>query len=167
VPAPYFGLFAPLKPPDSLRQDRESGPSLWLRLRVRRKRRELDAALADGANPETSDELALRSQQLQEPATRLQLARQIENIYRLATDGPGSQASTAMSAGAFNGFRVAANRPVLEALAARLRSKGPLNLRGLALCSVLVEDTSSPLYARTEVDELEPAVRRATSALVP
>jgi hypothetical protein len=70
-----------------------------------------------------------------------------------------------MSAGFFDGSRVAANRPGLEALAASLRGNGPLELRGLALSSLLVEDTSSPLYARTEVDELEPAVRRAMLAL--
>ena len=165
MPAPYLGIFAPMKAPESLRPDRESRPSLWVRLRVRRKRRELDAELASGADPETSDELALRAEQLRDQANRLLLASQIENIYRLATEGPGARASTAMSAGFFDGFRVAANRPGLEALAARLRGRGPHSLRGLAMTSVLVEDTESPLYASTSVDELEPAVRRATAAL--
>jgi hypothetical protein len=167
MPAPYLGLFAPMKPPDALRPDHKPKPSWFTRLRVRWKRLELDAALASGANPVKSEELALRAQQLAEPATRARIAARIENVFRLATTGPGPGATTAMSISGFDGYRVAANQPALAALAGKLRARGPHAVRGLAMASVLIEDASSPLYARSGVDRLEPAVREAISALDP
>jgi hypothetical protein len=167
MPAPYFGLFAPMKAPGALRPDHEPGPSLWTRLRVRWKRLELDSALADGANPVRSEELALRAQQLADPTTRNRIATGIENVFRLATTGPGPGATTAMSIAAFDGYRVAANQPGLASLAGKLRAKGPHGIRGLAMASVLVEDAGSPLYTRSGVDTLEPAVRATVLALDP
>ena len=66
----------------------------------------------------------------------------------------------------FDAHRVAANQPVLAALAERLRGPGPHDVRGLA-ASNLLEDAKGALYARTRVDELEPAARRAIAALEP
>ena len=66
MPAPYVGLFAPMKPPGAPWRDGQEQPSIWVRLRVRWKRRELDETLARGANPVTTEELALRAEQLQE-----------------------------------------------------------------------------------------------------
>jgi hypothetical protein len=167
MPAPYLGLFAPMKAPGALRPDHKPGPSWWTRLRVRWKRLELDAALADGANPVRSEELALRAQQLADPTTRNRIATAIENVFRLATIGPGPGATPAMSISGFDRYRVAANQPELAALAGKLRAQGPHAVRGLAMASVLVEDAGSPLYARSGVDRLEPAVRAAVSALDP
>ena len=164
---PYVGLFAPMKPPGVPRPDSEDQPSIWVRLRVRWKRRELDEALARGANPVTTEELALRAEQLLEPATRARLAAWYENLFRLAADGPGPGATTAMVVAPFDAHRVATNQPVLAALAERLRSPGPLDVRGLAMASNLLEDSNGPLYARTRVDELEQAVRRTIAALEP
>jgi hypothetical protein len=157
----------PYEPPGAPRGDRRDRPSLWIRLRVHRKRRDLDAALANGANPAKSAELVLRAQQLAEPATRAAIAAGIENLFRLATEGPGPRATTAMSRGAFDRNRVAANRPGLAALVRRLRGEGPHTVCGLAMASILLDDSESPLYARTVVDELEPAVRAAIWALDP
>ena len=80
----------PYEPPGAPRRDRRDRPSLWVRVGVHWKRRDLDAALADGANPAKSAELALRAQQLAEPATRAAIAAGIENLFRLATEGPGA-----------------------------------------------------------------------------
>jgi hypothetical protein len=165
MPAPYLGLFAPMKPPDSLRPDYKPKPSLLTRLRVRWKRLDLDSELADGANPVKSEELALRAQQLAEPATRARIAAGIENVTRLATVGPGPAATTALVTNGFVGYRVAANEPGLAALARKLRANGPHAVRGLARASILIEDAGSPLYARGGVDTLEPAVHAAISAL--
>jgi hypothetical protein len=167
LPAPFVGPFAPMKPPDAPRQEGRDRPSIWVRLRVRWNRRELDAALADGVNPGKSEELALRAAQLAEPATRARIAAGIENLFRLATEGPGPRATTAMVVSTFDRHRVAANRPGLAALAARLRGEGPHTVRGLAMASILLDDDESPLYDRTTVDELEPAVRATIWALDP
>ena len=136
-------------------------------MRVRRKRRELDEALARGANPVRAEELALRAEQLSEPATRARLAAWYENLFRLAAEGPGPGATTAMVVAPFDARRVATNQPVLAALAERLRGPGPHDVRGLAMASNLLEDSNGPLYARTRVDELEPAVLRTIAALEP
>jgi hypothetical protein len=167
MPAPYFGLFAPMKPPGVPRQEARDRPSIWVRLRVRWKRRELDAALADGVNPAKSEELALRAKQLREPATRARIAAGIENLFRLATEGPGPRATTAMVVSTFDRHRVAANQPGLAALAQRLRSPGPHTVRGLAMAATLVDDAESPLYTHNKVDDLEPAVRATIWALDP
>lgn len=167
MPAPYVGLFAPMKPPGAPWRDGQEQPSIWVRLRVRWKRRELDEALARGANPVTTEELALRAEQLSEPATRARLAAWYENLFRLAAGGSGPGATTAMVVAPFDAHRVATNQPVLAALAETLRGPGPHDVRGLAMASNLLEDAKGPLYARTRVDELEPAVRRAIAALEP
>jgi hypothetical protein len=156
-----------MKPPDALRPDHKRKPSWLTRLRVRWKRLELDSELAGGANPGKSEELALRAQQLAEPAMRARIAAEIENVFRLATEGPGPRATTAMVTAGFIGYRVAANRPLLAALAGKLRDKGPHAVRGLAMASVLIGDAGSPLYDRSGVDRLEPAVHAAISALDP
>jgi hypothetical protein len=165
MPAPYFGLFAPMKAPDALRPDNKRGPSWWTRLWVRWKRLDLDSALADGANPVTSEEFALRAQQLADSTNRERLAAGLENLFHLATTGPGPGATTAMAVSSFDRCRVAANQAELAALATKLRSAGPHGVRGLAMASVLYEDSGSPLYARTDIDRLKPAVHRAIAAL--
>jgi hypothetical protein len=158
-------LFAPMKAPAALRPDHEPRPSWLTRFRVRWRRLDLDAELAGGADPEQTEELALRAQQLQEPETRQRLAIGIENVFRLATIGPGPGATTALSVAAFDRNRVAANEPGLAYLAEKLRAQGPHGVRGLAMASVLYEDAASPLYAKTDVDKLKPAVRAAIAAL--
>jgi hypothetical protein len=60
---------------------------LALRLRARRRRHALTAALAAGADPGGSEELALVAGQLTRPRTRRHLAEGIERVLRAAT-GP-------------------------------------------------------------------------------
>src|SRR4051812_17693899 len=64
MPPGYIGPLAPMQAPASLRPESKRGPSLWLRMRVALKRLELDSALADGADPRTTDALALRAEQV-------------------------------------------------------------------------------------------------------
>lgn len=164
MPAAYIGPMAPMKAPDALRPDHQRGPSLIVRLRVRMKRLELDSAIADGANPERSDQLALRAQQLRDRSTRERLATGIENLFRLATMGPGPEATVSIVRAPFDGYRVTANRSGLTELAEKLRHSEPPNVRGVAMASVLLEDGRSPLYNRNATDELKPAIRAASSA---
>ena len=165
MPSGYIGPMAPMWAPASLRPESKRGPSLWLRIRVALKRLELDSAIANGADPRTTDALALRARQLTDSSTRTRLATGIENLFRLATMGPGSEATTSLVRAPFDRYRVAANRPELEELAGKLRRAGSHNVRGLAMASVLVEDPRSPLYAQTPGDQLKPAIQAASSAI--
>jgi hypothetical protein len=132
---------------------------------VRFKRLDLDSALAEGANPETTEGLALRAQQLRDPKERQRLATAIENLFRLATMGPGVNATTSLVRAPFNRYHVAANRPGLEQLALKLRGDGRHGVRGLAMASILIEDAGSPLYTPNVNDQLKQAIREASSAL--
>jgi hypothetical protein len=151
--------------PASLRPESKRGPSLWLRIRVALKRLELDSALAEGADPRTTEALALRAEQLADSSSRTRVATGIENLFRMATIGPGPEATTSLVRAPFDRYRVAANRPELEELAGRVRQARPQNVRGLAMASVLLEDPRSPLYAHTPSDQLKPAIQAASSAL--
>jgi hypothetical protein len=164
MPTAYIGPMAPMKAPDALRPDHKRGPSLMVRLRVRIKRLELDSELAKGANPERSEERALRAKQLQDRTTRERLAAGIENLFRLATMGPGPDATVSIVRAPFDGYRVAANRSGLAELAEKLRRPEPPDVRAVAMASVLLEDDRSPLYSRNATDELKPAIRAASSA---
>ena len=63
MPAAYVGPAPPLKHTSRARPAK-GRPSVALRLRVRWNAAQLDAALADGADPGDSKSLALRAQQL-------------------------------------------------------------------------------------------------------
>jgi hypothetical protein len=165
MPPGYVGPMAAMWAPASLRPESKRGPTLWLRIRVALKRLELDSAIADGADPRTTDALALRARQLADSSTRTRLATGIENLFRMATMGPGPGATASLVRAPFDRYRVAANRPELEELAAKLRRAGSHDVRGLAMASVLLEDPRSPLYAHTPSDQLKPALQAASSAI--
>jgi hypothetical protein len=165
MPQGYIGPMTPMQAPASLRPESKRGPSLWLRMRVALKKLELDSALAHGADPRTTDALALRAEQLADSSSRTRIATGIENLFRMATMGPGPGATTSLVRAPFDRYRVASNRPELEELATKVRRAGSHNVRGLAMASVLLEDPRSPLYAHTPSDQLKPAIQAASSAI--
>src|SRR5207244_8232903 len=63
-----------------------------LRLRVARQRTRLDAALAEGDDPDTDPALALRARQLTALATRRAIANAITNILDAAEEHPSKWA---------------------------------------------------------------------------
>src|SRR5688500_13192084 len=77
----YLAPLTPLK--DSL----EVPARIALHTRVRWNALELDAKLAGGADPEESDELALRAEQLADPRKREQIARSIDGLLEFADRG--------------------------------------------------------------------------------
>jgi hypothetical protein len=165
MPAGYIGPMAPMQAPASLRPESKRGPSLWLRMRVALKRLELDSALADGADPRTTEALTLRAEQLADSSARTRIAAGIENLFRLAETGPGPGATTSLVRAPFDPHRITANRDALEELAEKVRQARPHNVRGLAVASVLLENPRSPLYTHTPSDQLKPAIQAASSAL--
>jgi hypothetical protein len=134
-------------------------PTIWLRLRVWWKREELDAALADGADPTESPQLTLRAQQLVGSGKRAELATSIHALIDIADRRPHPLQAT------FRPSQVQANRSSLLELAERLRGQGPHALRGLAMTTRLIEDGRGPLYPDNGPRTLECAVHDAISGL--
>jgi len=134
-----------------------------LRARVWLHDLELDAALADGADPAQSAELALRAKQLAEHKTRERLASGISHLIGIADRH--RRAVVATPHAPYRPKQVQANRPLLLELELRLRGYKPVALQGLALTSLMLEDGRGPLTAENDPATLERAVQAALAAL--
>jgi hypothetical protein len=138
-------------------------PSMALRLRVRWNAAQLDAALADGADPGASKSLALRAQQLANPRHRVRIARSIDHLLELAERGAAPQLS--LTRAPLQTERVEHSRPQLTELADRLEAVDSPPVKGLAMANLLVEDGTAALYAHEPSDPLRPAVEAILAAL--
>jgi hypothetical protein len=136
---------------------------LMLRARVWIKSLELDAALADGADPAQSEELALRAEQL---ATRKKRDELASGVNRLIAITDRQHRATAPPPHPFSGSReVQDYHSLLLDLELRLRAYRPVAPRGIALISLMLDDGHGPLSAESSPATLERAVRAALSAL--
>ena len=129
-----------------------------LRLRVRMHRFDLDDQLAHGANPRSTRELSLRTQQLLSERERLAagIERALESARRPSVFSariPVRREQTLECAGE------------IHALADRLR-RDRLDVHGVAMTSQLLHDGASPLYHDSGVSLLY-AVRSGRLALDP
>jgi hypothetical protein len=141
----------------------KTGPSLALRLRVRWNAAQLDAALADGADPHASRALALRAQQLAEPRHRARIAKSIRYLLHLAESGRVAHPSVTHAP--LRPDRVEKSRPQLTELADRLEGVDPPPTKGLAMANLLVEDGTGALYAHEPSDTIQPAVDAVLAGL--
>jgi hypothetical protein len=123
-------------------------PTLGVRLRTRWWRDRLDDQLVSGADPTSSPELTLRAGELQSQAVRFRLANTI--VARLA--------------GASEHAEIREYADNLNALVARLRDDGPIDIQGAAMTARLVNDRTSPLH-RHGGHSLRSAVLSARLAL--
>jgi hypothetical protein len=162
MPAAYIGPIPPRShsPKASSAKVR---PSFWLRLRVRWNAAQLDAALADGADPGASKALALRAQQLRDRRHRARIARSIDHLLDLAERGAAIQPSVTRAP--FRPDRVEHSRPQLMELADRLEAVDSPPAKGLAMANLLVEDGTGALYAHEPSDPIRPAVEAVLAAL--
>lgn len=149
--------------PLTQRVEREKLPGLLARIRVRWNSLTLDSALAGGANPDASEELALRARQLAEPKAREQVARSIAHLLDLVDRGSAAQFASIRVP--FSRPRVQAIRPRLVELAESLRDDRAYPVAGLARANLLVEDGRGPLYVHDTPDGFEQAVEATFSAL--
>src|SRR3954449_1260540 len=117
-------------------------PPLALRARVFASRRSLDDALADGASPLWSPELALRARQLVSHGSRRQLATSLE---RLVTEAQRSVSPRAVAV-PLPRREISEAQTSLLSIATRLRDERPVYARGMALVSRLLSDGSGPMY---------------------
>jgi hypothetical protein len=132
-----------------------------VRLRARVRARQTDRALASGISPDSSACLSVRAHELIGCPTRSALARAIR---RLVDDAGHPQRPMSFNIPICRS-KVWRSRDTLERLADRLLSDGPLDARGLAQIRLLLSDGAGPLYDRPAADDLEPALRRAMTAL--
>ena len=144
-------------------RSRLARPSLALRARVWLKSLELDAALAGGANPAQSDELAVRAEQLAQPSRRRELAEAIMHLIAIADRN--NRAAIVTPDPPFRPRQVQANRSLLLELAERLRGHRRPALRGVAMTSLMLEDGRGPLTTDSNPATLERAVRACLSAV--
>jgi hypothetical protein len=118
-------------------------PALALRARVFASRRSLDDALADGASPLWTPELALRARQLVSRGSRQHLATSLE---RLVKEAQRSVPPRAVAVPLLPRRAISAAQTSLFTIATRLRDERPVYARGMALLSRLLSDGSGPMY---------------------
>jgi len=137
---------------------------LRARLRAAWRAADLDDALADGADPLESDELALRAMKLVDPANRAELVRTLELVVnhvsaRGLSPLPGPTILRRQP--------IARNRPELLTLAWRLRTDGVHSLRGLAMADRMIRYVDSPLYMALGPLQLRHRIEETLAALEP
>jgi hypothetical protein len=133
------------------------------RLLTRLRSRRLDAAIADGACPDSTAALSLRANKLIGRGTRRQLARGIGRLLRDSRRPPHPVHERAPVCWG----KVLRTRAFLEDIADRLLGPGPVDARGVALVRLLLSDGTSPLFSHQDARDLKPALEAALDALEP
>jgi hypothetical protein len=100
----------------------------------------LDRALAAGADPAASRQIAARTAQLGSTLMRTRIADQLERLA-LSADKPRSRLRILPSRAAMLG-----NRSEMLELADILRQDRPLYARGVAMLKVILTDGTGPAY---------------------
>ena len=145
----------------TFRGEHETGSHLAARMRALVHRRLLDSMLADGADPVSSPELALRAARLTAPRHRRKLADGFDEAISLAERRePRLTAAPPLAR-----REIRAARGALRELSGALRSERRVAPAGVALAQRLLTDGTGPLYLTAEHDGLWKAARRATVAL--
>jgi hypothetical protein len=116
-----------------------------LRLRVRCRRRRLDAELAAGIDPASEPALALRALQLLGLRNRRRLAACLRRLVDECDRAPARSLSSAIPVPR---DQVAEARPTLVFMAELLCSADRLQPRGVAMLTQLLTDGGSVLYVR-------------------
>jgi hypothetical protein len=117
-------------------------PPLLARVRAQLRGWRLAGDLAAGADPGSSDELAVRAASLCSPHSREDLAARLERaVHETERPNPYGVVLAPMDRRAIRDARAE-----LLALAADVRSGGGLDARGRALVHRLLSDGAGPLY---------------------
>jgi hypothetical protein len=134
---------------------------LRIRLRAWLRREELVEALADGADPDQSEELTHVARELIGARSRQRLADGLDRVLRATAERhvPWSPAVP------LNRHEIAEAREELAELAERLRAPGPVPVHAGALAAMLVADAKSPLYSRMPGTSAWDLARTALRAL--
>ncbi len=133
------------------------------RLAMRMRAWELDTAIANGANPDSTAALSLRANRLIGRPARRRLSRSIRRLAQQSRLPPRPIHESAPICWR----QVVRLRPLLEELAVRLAGPGPVDARGVAQLRLLLIDGSSPLFSHSRAEELEAVLEAALDALEP
>jgi len=140
------------------------GSSIRLRMRVARTRAALTEQLAEGADPTSSPELALRASQLTTERGRRQMARSLRRMISEARQPRLTRALVSI----IDRYAVLEAKDAIQATIARLASPDPVAAKGMAMLERIVTDgISSPLYNRPEPGTLSRQLLVAKSELDP
>lgn len=121
----------------------------------------LDQALAEGACPDAGARLSLRAHRLIGIEARDDLAREVRHILRDLRRRPSR-----FDRGAVRWQRAVADAAaLLEKLAARLASEGPVEATGVARVRILLRDGAGPLYVPRDPRHLTAALQWALDGL--
>ena len=135
------------------------GPSAAVRIAARLRRRTLDRALANGADPAASPLIAARAAQLASASIRARIADGLERLA-LSADRPRSRARILPSRAATLG-----NRSELLELAGLLRRDRPLYAPGVAMLEVILTDGAGPAYTDLRGEALASQLQIARARL--
>jgi hypothetical protein len=130
----------------------------------RKRRRELEAALARGADPSASRELSSVTKDLESPETRQGIAASIMNLIDAADEPPSTWRAYGIDP-PLRADAVRAAREALVSLATALRADERPAARGVAIASCLVHDRSSPVYSRVATDRVDVWADNAREAM--
>ena len=136
----------------------------WLRARVRAAlhRDDLTRALAEGVDPTSSDELALRAGQLTSQRNRRSLARAMRRTIDEAHRPPLARSRMVI----IRRGAVLEAEDAMRTMIARLDSSQPLRAEGMAIAQrILTNAERSPLYNRAEPGALRREISVATAAM--
>ncbi|MGB8877934.1 MAG: hypothetical protein WCD11_16540 [Solirubrobacteraceae bacterium] len=151
-----------LEPP----RDRLGGADapIRLRMRVATHRAALTEQLAEGADPTSSPELALRASQLTSDRRRRQLAR---SLRRTVTE-VRNPAPTRALVSIVNRYAVFEADDAIQATIGRLASPDPIAVKGMAMLErILTDGAWSPLYNRSEPGSFRGRLLEAKSEMDP
>jgi hypothetical protein len=115
----------------------------------------LDRRLADGTASWSSSVLAARALQLTSTRYRVAMARSLEALVEMADRPRGSRLDSVVPPCR---EQVREARPAILAISSRLRSRQPVNARGVARLRRLLSDGCGPCYARAEPRALTEAL---------
>lgn len=136
--------------------------SRWLPARVWLHRRSLKRALAAGADPGSSPELAHRAEQLTSLRCRRALAAGLHRTLRDALKAPASFTAAVP----LQRREILKASDDLERLAQDLLAPGDVAARGVVLVQDLLTHGTSPLFTPGPDGQLERAVRQAHAGLL-
>jgi hypothetical protein len=148
---------------DLIRGTTSDAHSLRTRLRTAVHRAALTCALAEGADPAGTDELALRARQLTGKRTRRMLARTLRRTVAEAR----RPARTRSAVPIIDRGAVLEAEAAIEEMVERLLAPQSVQAQGMALLERIVTnaDGISPLYVGSARGELRRVVTSATAAL--
>ena len=133
------------------------------RLAMRLRAWQLDAAIAHGADPDSSAVLSLRANRLIGRPTRRRVSRSVRRLMQQSRRPPLPVHETVPICWR----EVVRARPLLEELAVRLAGSGPVDARGMAQLQLLLTDGTSSLFDRQHGDQLRAELEAVLAAIEP